>query len=445
MRELRKGMWLTVSAYVSNGVYVATPVLRFAKSLLLLSLLGCEGTSERLQQATLRSELTTTLKVTRAFAARTSLDASYTSCVDSLYAQNSIRISACGQHASVPSARVVALAARVSTEVRTQASVDALHASALLDLFFSDRDVKAVDRSVSFLEAATKFGTADASLFIDLSAAYMRRAELRQDGRDLLAALQMASRALLIDSLNERAAFNRALALERMNVLGEASAAFAQAAITGPNDAWRQEARWRARSDSLIAFKSVSSAVDRALTDSAIRMIARRDPYSLRAVAWDSLLPHWGEAVIRGDGTDARRSLELVRRIGIALRAEGRDTSLLAAVHSIEVCGGSPCIVVARGHAQFDVGRRSYEGTDYPQAIAAFDSAMRSGANSPALRLSAWLWKGISAAQSGPPGSSSKIFASVANEAQARGFVGVAARALSALATNQAREGGAER
>ncbi|MEO7964739.1 MAG: CHAT domain-containing protein, partial [Gemmatimonadaceae bacterium] len=42
-------------------------------------------------------------------------------------------------------------------------------------------------------------------------------------------------------------------------------------------------------------------------------------------------------------------------------------------------------------------------------------------------------------------GSSSKIFASVANEAQARGFVGVAARALSALATNQAREGGAER
>lgn len=427
-----------------TGIRASVRAGMLAWALVVLS--ACDGvpngTGQEMQR--LYQELAHLAPPSRSFAGRVSLPTVHVPCVDSLPIGAIVPLGTCPHHREVPSHAIVALASRASSAVRRDGTVDALHAAALVDLLWPDQSGKSLDRSVSFLHAAVLMENGRAVLHNDLAAAYLRRAEVRQEPRDLLAALEYASRALSFNSHYAPAAFNRALALERMGLYAEAAEAFVHAGLVDDNVAWRSEGRMRARSDSAIARDGPAVELRVSTSPEALRTVARIAPHHARAFGWDTVLVRWGEASMRGAIAQAREQLEIATRLGGALREEGRDSSLLVATLAIGRTAPGSRLLLARAHAAFGRGRRAYENAEYPTAIAAFDAARRDASASPALRLASVLWKGISLAQSGPPEPAEPLFATVVKEAERRGFVALVARGRSARATSLMRTGRAE-
>ncbi|MEP7344389.1 MAG: CHAT domain-containing protein [Gemmatimonadaceae bacterium] len=338
----------------------------------------------------------------RPFVALLSLPVAYRPCFDVQDENDLIPKSRCEGRVRAASDEVLQLAARASVAVREQATTDALHAAALVELLWPDSRGKALDRAISLLSSASKTGAVSASVFIDLSAAYLARSEVRQDPQDLLLAAENATLALRRDSANAAASFDLALALSRLEL------------HSGATQEWRRFTRRRAPSELL------QESVRRLIADSAIvsglphlmitegppgrlRGYAAAEPYELRMAAWDSVLPAWGEAEAAEDSRRASKMLALADTIGQEMVLARRDPSVAAAVSAIKGSPADESQRLARGHAAFGRGRRLYETSKYREAIAVFDTVAVISASSRALRLSATLWKGISLAQSGPP------------------------------------------
>jgi tetratricopeptide (TPR) repeat protein len=103
------------------------------------------------------------------------------------------------------------------------------------------------DRAVQTLEQATRERTTDARLLSDLAAAYLVRAERTDNPEDNSRALAAANRALEIDRLLPEALFNRALALERLQMNADARKAWEAFVTIDDRSGWGDEARARLR------------------------------------------------------------------------------------------------------------------------------------------------------------------------------------------------------
>ena len=99
------------------------------------------------------------------------------------------------------------------------------------------------DRAVSTLEEAANHPNPDARTLSDLSAAYLSRAARTNQREDLTKALAAAERALGSDDKLAEAWFNRAYALERLQLVQQARDAWQDYLKMDPESEWASEAR----------------------------------------------------------------------------------------------------------------------------------------------------------------------------------------------------------
>ena len=102
------------------------------------------------------------------------------------------------------------------------------------------------DDAIAALEAARKASPHDAMVACDLSAAYLARSARSDAGDDARRALEAADAALALSPRMNEAAFNRALALERLDRFPEAIEAWRGYLALDPASEWAREASERA-------------------------------------------------------------------------------------------------------------------------------------------------------------------------------------------------------
>ncbi|MBX7187110.1 MAG: CHAT domain-containing protein [Vicinamibacteria bacterium] len=186
------------------------------------------------------------------------------------------------------------------------------------------------DESIAILETLTKeaqaAGHSDSTALSDLAASYLVRAERPDHAEDLPAALEHASQAAEADPGNREALFNRALALERLHLAGEARRAWKEVAALESDEEWRGEAERRASApisppgDARILRDRVVSALDsgEALeVDAAVRgsvEVARRVLIS--------------ELLLDSNAIPLQRALDLARSIA-RVTGDESDTDLV--------------------------------------------------------------------------------------------------------------------
>lgn len=144
----------------------------------------------------------------------------------------------------------------------------------------------------------------DARLLTDLAAAYYQRGVANNDPESTLSAIDAATRATQLDPKFEVAAFNRALAIERVHAPDRAIAAWKDYLRLDDAEGWRAEAR--AHVGALDQLRKVSPKTD------------------LASHIENELLPSWGAAFLRGD----------------AAMADSKLSEASAAAHELATCCG---------------------------------------------------------------------------------------------------------
>lgn len=244
-----------------------------------------------------------------------------------------------------------------------------LHRVGLLWLYHGE-----AARAVSALEAVADH-MPSAAVLSDLSAAYLALAEdnspwLRVD------AIAAASRAVERAPGEPYAAFNLALALERMSLAHEASLAWERYLDIEDDKAWHQEAserlarlreptprgRWEAEKDRVA---SATMAGDQA----NLARLARQFPGQIKELLEGDLLSAWAEVA----GTPAGEArLAVAKRVAEALARTG-ERLYADAIHVIE-SRADASQVLADGHRAY--ARGLVLRGDCSQAMPAFERAL---------------------------------------------------------------------
>jgi CHAT domain-containing protein len=108
--------------------------------------------------------------------------------------------------------------------------------------------VDRVDEGLAALAEALSRQPGNARFRSDVAAAYLARARLRNRAVDLVSAVASAGRALRAQPSLREAAFNRALALEKLSLAPQAAAAWRDYAAADRESGWGREAERRAAS-----------------------------------------------------------------------------------------------------------------------------------------------------------------------------------------------------
>jgi CHAT domain-containing protein len=241
---------------------------------------------------------------------------------------------------------------------------------ALAAVHLAQADIPA---AIEQLEAAVAVAPS-ARLLLALSATYLElgRAEPRRRSISAARALDAAEHAAAL-SPSADAAFNRALALERL-------------ALPDAADGWRAYLRLDLRSpwarEAAIRLKSLESAgrsdwpdaaalllADSPLDEARLHALAERFSDRCRELVEDVLVPRWAEAVLSGESAAAEQLLNAAYRVARALVAARGDRSTLDALDD-----------VARPGAVGNVSQLAAASLDAAAARAAIDRGEVEGA-----------------------------------------------------------------
>jgi tetratricopeptide (TPR) repeat protein len=135
-----------------------------------------------------------------------------------------------------PDVRIAA--AQIEKEASTDRSPQALHILGVSYLVTGN-----VGRAVAALEQAVDPANPDARTLSDLAAGYLVRGTRNKQPEDMAKGLAAADRALKADSRLAEASFNRALALEKLSLAGEARGAWGDYLKVDGRSEWATEAR----------------------------------------------------------------------------------------------------------------------------------------------------------------------------------------------------------
>jgi CHAT domain-containing protein len=255
---------------------------------------------------------------------------------------------------------------RGSRPSSTAREPEELHRLGLLALYHG----KAA-RAVSTLEVAAERNPS-AAVLSDLAAAYLALAEedrpwLRID------ALAAATRAVEQAPSEPYAAFNLALAIERLSLAHQASLAWMRYVLLEQDEPWQEEALERlARLHKPTAHDSWEWEAQKGRVASADRAtlirLARQFPREFKELIERDLLSAWAEAV--GTPTEGAR-LATAKRVAEALAGSGERIY----VDAIRVIESRPeaSQALAEGHQAYAKGL-TFRG-DCPQAMPLFEHA----------------------------------------------------------------------
>lgn len=283
------------------------------------------------------------------------------------------------------SAELESLAAAVTARRAVDGAARVLRLDALLDLRWLETTPAGIDRAIAALERAARDAPRDAAALNDLAVAHLARAERDQQLRPLLQALDAVERARALDDTSTAVLFNRALILERLQLVEGARRAWTRYLAAERLPGWREEGR--AHLAALDALVSASAAamptVDTLLGASGARARAELPALAGRTPQWAresgfAALGAWGKAVGRGDTARARLALAVARDLARALDDTGGDRSVSLAVAAIDA-GGAPARTraLARAHADYDTGVALYARGAYEGAVRALGRAER--------------------------------------------------------------------
>jgi CHAT domain-containing protein len=189
-----------------------------------------------------------------------------------------------------------------------------------------------LDQAIDTLESATANAPEDSTILSDLAAAYAARAASAQSARDWSNALDRSERALRLNPALVEAAFNRALALEALNLDG-ALIAWRTYLDLDRSSEWATEARDRLAKLSAKPQGSrrreneaaIRAALDNGSDAGALEQAVRLDPQRAREWIEEDLAREWAAAVIANDRTAELRAREKGQRLIAAYAAVAHD------------------------------------------------------------------------------------------------------------------------
>lgn len=323
----------------------------------------------------------------RTFVPRLSQQVSFRKCVARPAPGTTVPRAECGGDPVSPPAAVLELSMRAAREVRDSASPQALHASALIDLVWSDTAGIPLDRSISSLQTAARVSERPGAALADLAAAHLVRAGRAQNVRDLLEAIDVAERSLDAEPRNPAALYNLALALEWLGVDGQAQVAWRDFLAADSISGWAEEARGhlRPRSEWTPPRPPPPGAAP-----AEVAGYAARAPQEARVHGWNIALDEWGSALLRGDVVRAQGWLRTAEVLGRELERRRGDASLADAVRAIHSARADPTAsrTLAEAHHAFAAGQAAFSAAEFAAAGERFErvAALRA----PSQPLARW-------------------------------------------------------
>lgn len=373
-----------------------------------LALAGCERLESR--PAGHLAELTAS-GVPRRFEPRLTVSDRADSCLPPDGTSDLVPRSRCAGEA-LPSPRLAGIASRASSAAE-RLDEEAMHATALIDLIWSDGAGRTLDRSISHLETVARLTERSAAVLADLSAAYLLRAERRQEPMDLHRAMEMAERALEIEPDQRVALFNLALAAERVGLRDQAARGWAAYLDVDGTSAWAGEARARLAASGSAEVRR--SALDPAADSLSPASLRPRDALTARLHGWERLLPAWGAAHLAGDRALSAERLAEAEALGLALVRMGGDGTLASAVQAIRAAQGDSVRLrlLARAHERYGVAKAAAAATNHAAARTDLERLLAIGAASPILETWSRLHYATSLASAGETGAAEAQLAGV--------------------------------
>jgi tetratricopeptide (TPR) repeat protein len=212
-----------------------------------------------------------------------------------------------------------------------------------------------LDESVRAFDECTALDPQSADWWSDLSAALLARSHHSGHAEDAARALEAADTALKNDPNLVEAQFNKALALEALQVKDQAAAAWRQYLTLDSTSPWSKEATQHLR-------------------ELEKRQEAAFDAQSARERIFDEILPAWAEAV-EHDPATATRSLESARALAQALETIQADRMAADVLSTVEGAGGVTKRELVAGHQRYGLARKDYRSGRYQVALTEFRGA----------------------------------------------------------------------
>lgn len=375
-------------------------------------------------------------RLPRPFAARLSIATAYRPCTPAPPAAGStVPAEACGPAAGPPP-RVLEASERASGAARGGVDPGALHAAGVMDLLWGREGGNSLDGTLSLLGHAAQLSERPAPVLADLAAARLVRAERTGSTRDLLEAYEAAAEALAREPWLAPACFNRALALERLELGDEAARAWERCAGADSGSRWAEEARRRARAAAAVP------PLPRPPADPAgAAAWAAADPQRALLRGLDALLGEWGEGTAARDSARAGAALRMAAALGSALARRGGDASLADAAREARSASPVRRAALARAHAAYGRARALYEAGDYLGAGPGFEAVAEDPAASAPLRAWARLFRGTTRVYAGRSAQGERDLRALAAAADPARTPALAGRARWSLGTTLLRAG----
>jgi tetratricopeptide (TPR) repeat protein len=240
------------------------------------------------------------------------------------------------------------------------------------------------DEAVSRLEEALVLEPHDQEVLSDLAAAYLVRAEVNDDPRDLLAAVTWSEEALRLDSGAVEAHFNLSLALEKLHLDAQAREAWSDYLANDGASPWASEAEARRKALEKMSIDVRWQGVKRLL---AAGTFSRQTPKALvdvtqqaRLYLEDEVLSAWADASAAGDLPRAAVELRRAAVLAPTLMGVTGDTLLTQAVELLTESESPSFNSTKRrdlieGHRLYRDGRRLYEEQNHDAAKPVFEHA----------------------------------------------------------------------
>jgi CHAT domain-containing protein len=262
---------------------------------------------------------------------------------------------------------------------------DTLHALGLSEFLLGDRQGIALDRSIYYLQTASRLSDRPATALSDLAVALLVRAGRDQQPRDLLEAIEAADSAVALEPGNAAAWHVLAVSLDWCGLDSEATRAWHRYLALDDSSGWAGEARQR-----VMALGATVGLPRR--TPAKPETVVRADPAEAERMGWDEVLGDWGRAMLQGDTLRAADRLRYAWRLGASLERAGGDRGLADAVREIRRRGASALGPLARAHLDYAAGRSA---KTYAEARRRLSAAALSPAASPPLRTRARVFLAI--------------------------------------------------
>ena len=324
--------------------------------------------------------------------------------------------------------RLGTLATEVSTAMRASPSADAQWASALLDLVATPVNARGLDRVIGRLREVQARHSEQALVLNHLALAHMLRARVREDARDLFAALDLVEQAAARDSASPALRYNRALLHGTLGTPRRARESWTQVRET------EGAAPWRAEAERQLAMLPAGQAPP---FGGATPQAIATDPQGAREFALDSLLVRWARAALAADGAAEERWQEQLRMVAEGLLAARGDSSLPHVVR--EVAESRPAASV---HTML-LAIQAYRRTQFDSTLALLAEALPQLRRAGAVATADWgeLMQGGAQLAQRRYGDAVATLDAIAARAQGRGDRALRARALWASAVAVGRDG----